>query len=54
LSRLMGVGQNPARNRLAMSLVLTVSLTSCTAAWPCIPDGAVVVRGVDESKDVFW
>jgi hypothetical protein len=36
-----------------MSLVLTVSLTSCTAAWPCIPHGAVV-RGVDESKDVFW
>jgi hypothetical protein len=39
------------RTRLAMSLVVTVSLTSCTAVWLCIPYGAVVVRRVDESKD---
>jgi len=39
---------------LAMSLVVTVSLTICTAAWPCIPYGAVVVRSVDESKDGYW
>jgi hypothetical protein len=37
-----------------MSFVATVSLTTCAAAWPCIPYSAVVVRGVEESKDGFW
>jgi hypothetical protein len=38
----MGVGQHPARSRLAMSFVLTVSLTMCT--------GAMAVHSVRRSR----